>query len=256
MLLDRKIYFTAGIWPFMGIFVHAVDAASGESIWINSGEAMRYVVQPHQSPAFGSFVPRGHLAATPYGLVAPGGRTDPAVYDLETGKMLHFNFGAKGAGACEVAALGPWFFLNGTMRRMADGQLQSDASADVYEGNTLYALTGDPFGGGSRLVAREVRTEDLDRERGDGPSWYDRRRTAGVATAASRFCAASPGGQAGQSSQRGPGRPRLASRKGRRCPFANRPGVCRPSGSAACRNCPGNSSSRPARGFMPGATAG
>jgi outer membrane protein assembly factor BamB len=166
VLLDRKIYFTAGIWPFMGIFVHAVDAASGESIWINSGEAMRYVVQPHRSPAFGSFVPRGHLAATPYGLVAPGGRTDPAVYDLKTGKMLYFDFGAKGTGACEVAALGPWFFVNGTMRRMADGQLQSDASAGVYEGNTLYALTGGPLGGGSRLVAREVRTEDLGGKKG------------------------------------------------------------------------------------------
>ena len=105
VLLDGNIYFTAGIWPFMGIFVHAVDAATGGSIWINSGEAMRYVVQPHDSPAFGSFVPRGHLAATPYGLVAPGGRTDPAVYDLKTGKMLHFDFGTR---APAPARWPPW----------------------------------------------------------------------------------------------------------------------------------------------------
>ena len=197
VLLDGNIYFTAGIWPFMGIFVHAVDAATGGSIWINSGEAMRYVVQPHDSPAFGSFVPRGHLAATPYGLVAPGGRTDPAVYDLKTGKMLHFDFGAKGTGSCEVAALGPWFFVQGTMRRMADGQLQSDASAGVYEGNTLYALAGDLPRGGSRLVAREIRTEYPEREKGDSPSWSGGCHTAGVAAGANRSAPVSPGGHAG-----------------------------------------------------------
>ena len=159
VLLDGKLYFTAGIWPFMGIFVHAVDAASGTSLWINSGEAMRWVVQPHNSPAFGSFVPRGHLAATPYGLIAPGGRTDPAVYDLQTGTMLHFDFGAKGTRTCDVAALGPWMFVQGTMRRIVDGQLQTEVPPGVFEGNTLYSLTDDQPSDGGRLVAREIRSE-------------------------------------------------------------------------------------------------
>jgi outer membrane protein assembly factor BamB len=170
VLLDGKIYFTAGIWPFMGIFVHAIDAASGQSIWVNSGEAMRYVLQPHDSPAFGTFVPRGHLAATRYGLVAPGGRTDPAVYDLRTGEMLHFNFGAKGSGSCEVAALGPWLLVSGTMRRIADGRTQCEAPPGILEGNTLYALADDAVRG-SRLVAREVQTAV---KKGDSPPLPER----------------------------------------------------------------------------------
>ena len=52
------VYFAAGIWPFMGIFVHAVDAASGQPLWTNSGDGADFVVQPHKSPAFSGFLRR------------------------------------------------------------------------------------------------------------------------------------------------------------------------------------------------------
>ena len=90
------VYFTAGIWPFMGIFVHAVDTATGASVWTNSGDSITYQTNPHGSPAFGGLIPRGHLAVTEAGLVAPGGRTPPGTYDLETGKLISFNFSHKG----------------------------------------------------------------------------------------------------------------------------------------------------------------
>ena len=93
---EGVVYFTAGIWPFMGIFVHAVDAATGTSVWTNSGDSITYQTNPHTSPAFGGIVPRGHLAITEAGLVAPGGRTPPGTYDLETGKLISFSFARKG----------------------------------------------------------------------------------------------------------------------------------------------------------------
>ena len=65
VLLDGTIYFTAGIWPFMGIFIHAVDAQTGKVVWTNSGDSCPYVIQPHNSPAFGGFVPRGHSGSDP-----------------------------------------------------------------------------------------------------------------------------------------------------------------------------------------------
>ena len=37
VLYDGKVYFAAGIWPFMGIFIHALDAETGKVIWTNSG---------------------------------------------------------------------------------------------------------------------------------------------------------------------------------------------------------------------------
>ncbi|MCJ7752430.1 MAG: PQQ-like beta-propeller repeat protein, partial [Armatimonadetes bacterium] len=37
VLYDGTIYFAASIWPFMGTFIHALDAETGKVIWANSG---------------------------------------------------------------------------------------------------------------------------------------------------------------------------------------------------------------------------
>ena len=37
VLKDGVIYFGAGIWPFMGVFIHALDAETGKVIWTNDG---------------------------------------------------------------------------------------------------------------------------------------------------------------------------------------------------------------------------
>lgn len=142
VLLNGRIYFTAGIWPFMGIFVHAIDAESGKPIWVNSGEGATYAVQPHNSPAFGGFVPRGHLAATPFGLVAPGGRTQPGCYDLETGRLCWFSFGAKNGGTHHVTARGPWFFAGSAVRQFGDGKDVKVTPAILHDEQTLYGISG------------------------------------------------------------------------------------------------------------------
>lgn len=140
VLLNGTIYFTAGIWPFMGIFVHAVDAETGQAIWTNSGEGATWTIQPHNSPAFSGLVPCGPLAATPHGLVAPGGRTEPGCYDLKTGKLLHFSFGPKQAGTWQVSAHGQWFFVGGTMRRIGDGTILLPAAAAVHDDQAVYEV--------------------------------------------------------------------------------------------------------------------
>ena len=142
VLLDGRIYFTAGIWPFMGIFVHAVDAETGKPAWTNSGEGSTYQIQPHNSPAFAGFVPRGHLAATPFGLVAPGGRTQPGCYDLKTGRLCSFSFGAKNAGTYQVTARGRWFFAGGSLRRLSDGTPVGSTAAAVHDEQALYGVAG------------------------------------------------------------------------------------------------------------------
>jgi len=32
---DGVVYFAAGIWPSEGIFLHALDAATGKPVWCN-----------------------------------------------------------------------------------------------------------------------------------------------------------------------------------------------------------------------------
>ena len=163
VLLEGKICFTAGIWPFMGIFVHAVDAESGEPVWTNSGYATTWTVQPHNSPAFASLVPRGHLAATEHGLVVPGGRTEPGRFDLETGELLGFSFGGKGQDSQQVTARRDWLFVAGTMRAIADGQTLLSTQASLHDDKAAYSLEGDQIAA-QALEIEQYQVEQNDRK--------------------------------------------------------------------------------------------
>ncbi|MBI1899815.1 MAG: PQQ-binding-like beta-propeller repeat protein [Planctomycetia bacterium] len=122
---EDTIYFAAGIWPFMGTFIHAVDAKTGRVLWTNSGSGSQYLTQQHSSPAFAGVAPQGYLTATEEHLFVSGGRTVPAVYDRRTGKFLYYNVGdrtfGKGTGGFTVASAGKWFFNGGAMFDRADG---------------------------------------------------------------------------------------------------------------------------------------
>ena len=133
------LYFVASIWPFMGTFLHAVDAKTGRIVWTNSGSGSVYVRQQHGSPAFAGVAPQGYLAATEEFLLVAGGRTVPAVYDRHTGEFLYFHvsdrtFG-KDAGGYDLGVLGEYFFNNGCLYRLADGEpLVNLADDKAYPG--------------------------------------------------------------------------------------------------------------------------
>src|SRR5439155_22349784 len=74
------VYFAASIWPFMGIFIHAVDARTGQAIWTNDGDGSLYMKQPHNTEAFASIAPQGPLVAIENTLLLPGGRSVPACF--------------------------------------------------------------------------------------------------------------------------------------------------------------------------------
>jgi outer membrane protein assembly factor BamB len=122
---DGVVYFTSGVWPFMGVFAHAVDAASGKPIWMNSGFSDCYAQNPHSGAiSFSYFVPRGYLAMRDGKLIAPGGRTPPGTFDLATGQLIDFQFDKKGNrgthGAIPIKA-GSRQFAPGNGEVSADG---------------------------------------------------------------------------------------------------------------------------------------
>ena len=125
VLYDGTIYFAASIWPFMGIFIHALDAETGEVVWTNSGSGSIYILQQHDSPAFAGVAPQGYIAATEEVLLVSGGRTVPAAYDRKTGQFLYYHVSSRqfgnDAGGYAVTALGDWFFNGGAMYRVSDG---------------------------------------------------------------------------------------------------------------------------------------
>ena len=124
VLADGTIYFAASIWPFMGTYVHAVDAATGKLLWTNDGSGAVWMNQPHGgSVAFGGVAPQGALAVAGDRLLVPCGRSVPACFDRHTGELLYYHLsgspghaGAAGTdrkleGGSHVAAT-ERFFLN------------------------------------------------------------------------------------------------------------------------------------------------
>ena len=144
VLYDRTIYFAASIWPFMGTFIHAIDAETGDIVWTNSGSGSTYLMQPHSSPAFAGVAPQGYLVATEDKLLVSGGRSVPAAYDRKTGKFLYYHLNKYGKiGVCEVMASGDYFFNDGSIYKLSDGIGISKAPASVIADDVIVGMKND-----------------------------------------------------------------------------------------------------------------
>ncbi len=135
------VYFAAGIWPFMGIFLHAVDAETGAIQWTCDGEGARYMKQPHNAEAFAGVAPQGQLVVAGDLLLLPGGRSVPAAYNRHTGEFVHFRLADYGkTGNSEVQATDNVYFCGD--------------SAFAADSGTLLSRLGDPYlVDGNRLFA-------------------------------------------------------------------------------------------------------
>ena len=139
---EGKIWFTASIWPFMGIFVHCLDAETGRVIWTNSGDGMNYTVQPHGAPSFATVAPQGHLVLAGNRLVVPGGRSTPAVFDAKTGKLSHFKFN-KRRGHHRVYGSGDYYFVDGGRFQSSNGDELSAAKPQLVGEDYVIGQNGE-----------------------------------------------------------------------------------------------------------------
>jgi len=152
---DGTIYFTASIWPVMGIFVYALDAETGAVIWSNTGEGCRWTAQQHVGAwAFASVAPQGHCVATDDLLLVSGGRTLPAAFDRATGAYVYFDADARtwhrDQGGYAVAAMRDWFFCgpgnrsgnHPGMYQLADSAPVQETRASVLTEDVVYEMTG------------------------------------------------------------------------------------------------------------------
>jgi outer membrane protein assembly factor BamB len=124
-ILDGNVYFAAGIWPFMGSFVYALDAATGEVVWVNDGSGSIYMNQPHGgSVSFGALAPQGYLVAIGDRLMVPNGRAVAAGLDRNTGEFLYFHFQENNKNSTNhVAAFGDYFNNCNSLFSLSDGSM-------------------------------------------------------------------------------------------------------------------------------------
>ncbi len=94
LLVDNGVvYVAAGIFPYEGLYVCAVDAETGREIWKNDTAGdLAWELQ------YGGMAPQGYLIASESTLYVPSGRAMPAAFDRKTGKFQSFLSGGGKAG--------------------------------------------------------------------------------------------------------------------------------------------------------------
>ena len=156
---DGKVYFAAGIWPFMGVFVHALDAKTGEVIWTNSGSGSNYLTQRLGCPAVAGVSPAAYLAVNEQVVLVSGGRTVPAAYDRKTGEFLFYRPGdrtlGKSAGGYELVLGDSWFANHGGLYALADGKPIAARQVDVLADDLMLGLASGRVTAATQITKRE-----------------------------------------------------------------------------------------------------
>ena len=152
VIYDEKIYFAAGIWPFMGIFIHALDAQTGEVVWSNSGDGADFQLQPHTSPAFAGVAPQGYLIADETRLIVAGGRSAPATYDRATGAFMHLDMDDK-RGSYAISSDDQNVYLDNTIYSLESGKFLGEVDFSILDEQYLVGVNQN---GAIRLADKQV----------------------------------------------------------------------------------------------------
>lgn len=148
ILVDGGVaYFGAGIFPAEGVFLFAVDAATGRLLWCNDtcGEAPQSGISP-----------QGYLLASPTTLYVPMGRVSPAAFDRQNGKLLNTTYFGKPVGGTYALLAGEEVFT-GT-EEMVGYRRPKDAFA-WFAGRRLVVASESAY------VATDKELSALDRQR-------------------------------------------------------------------------------------------
>lgn len=176
VVADGTVYFAAGIWPFMGVFIHALDARTGKVRWTNDGDGSTFMKQPHNADAFGAVAPQGNLLVVGDFLLVSGGRSVPACYDRHTGKLLHYLLAenSKSGGGSEVAAGGDLFYCGGVTFNLKTGKKVGAADTHVLPTpDVLYASGAGDLRALDLTTAKATTEKYIDRKGKEAtrPKW-------------------------------------------------------------------------------------
>lgn len=165
VLADGVIYFAAGLWPTEGVFVHAVDAESGQAVWSNTdGNHIPKSNWDHGIGQYSGLTPQGYLAIVGDRLVVPCGAQLPAFLDLKTGELQTYTMGWGGRnglpkGCWFVAGVGNYLSHGGDLFDIT--RRSSERFADTKPDHSDYKPMLYP-GGWTRLDIERANQRELD----------------------------------------------------------------------------------------------
>ena len=127
VIVDNTVYFSAGIWPSDGVYLHALDAQTGKPVWSNGDTGKIFMAQPHGGAEAESGVSaQGYLVAAGEQLLVPTGRAVPAFFDRATGKLRHYHLQKNQHRGGTRAMVADRFLVNaGCLFELETGELSS-----------------------------------------------------------------------------------------------------------------------------------
>ncbi|HOV75616.1 MAG TPA: PQQ-binding-like beta-propeller repeat protein [Candidatus Hydrogenedentes bacterium] len=145
VVADGTVYFAAGIWPFEGVCVYALDAATGAVRWLHDNYDVKFMLQPHHSPAFAGMAPQGYLTLCGDNLLVPNGRAPAACLDRKTGRLLYYELDANNRyGDYRIAARDRFYINPGALYQLETGRnLGAFPSTVVMTGGTIVGMDHD-----------------------------------------------------------------------------------------------------------------
>jgi len=117
VVVGSTVYFASGIWPSDGLYLYALDAKTGNTVWLNNNSGSLEMDQPHGGARAKSGVAaQGYLVASENRLIVPTGRAVPAVFGLDDGTFEYFHLRSNGKhGGSLTMAAGSLFYNDGIL---------------------------------------------------------------------------------------------------------------------------------------------
>ena len=134
MLVDNGVlYLTAGVFPYEGLYICAVNAETGKEIWRNdtSGDLAWGL-------DYGGMAPQGYLLASKKNLYVPSGRGMPASFERTTGKFIRFLPAGGKVG-------GSWALIDATGDQLVAGVNNQGTPAKIAYDDETGKRKGDIF---------------------------------------------------------------------------------------------------------------
>lgn len=152
---DQTIYFAAGVWPFEGVFIYALDTKTGQTKWINDRLGFIYGQHPHAAEAFGGVTPQGYLVISDNELIVPCGTAFPARLNKQTGELIQFELPKPGRTP------GGWFTAAGKAARRGETKLPETELLFDRDVNSARHENGQNYGpDGKRGLRQQIHAGD------------------------------------------------------------------------------------------------
>ncbi|MCX6899474.1 MAG: PQQ-binding-like beta-propeller repeat protein [Verrucomicrobia bacterium] len=161
VIVGATVYYTAGIWPSGGVYIHALEAETGRVVWTNDRTGQMYMPQPHGTAnAHSGVAPQGYLLAAGEHLFVPTGRAVPAAFRRADGELENYLLQENGSiGGARALAADKYVVNGGCFLEQATGKLAARAGRGVFSVQPEGILQ---FTGSQLLAYRwgEVETKD------------------------------------------------------------------------------------------------